>query len=135
MALTGLDIFKNLPKENCKECGLPTCLAFAMKVASGQAGLDECPRLSDEARAGLNEASAPPQRLVKIGAGPGAIELGQETVMFRHDEKFHHPTAVAMEIPKAKPYTWAVLIPIRGEISALSDAARIARPAWVRLRK
>ncbi len=101
MALTGLDIFKNLPKENCKECGLPTCLAFAMKVASGQAGLDECPRLSDEARAGLNEASAPPQRLVKIGAGPNAIELGQETVLFRHDEKFHHPTAIALEIPKA----------------------------------
>ena len=46
MALTGLDIFKKLPKENCKECGVPTCLAFAMKVASGQVGLDACPRLS-----------------------------------------------------------------------------------------
>ena len=101
MALTGLDIFKNLPKENCKECGLPTCLAFAMKVASGQAGLDECPRLSDEARAGLNEASAPPQRLVKIGPDPNVIELGQETVLFRHDEKFHHPAAIALKVPKA----------------------------------
>ncbi len=98
MALTGLDIYKNLPKENCKECGVPTCLAFAMKVAAGQAGLDECPRLSDEARALLSEASAPPQRLVRIGADPNPIEIGQETVMFRHDEKFHHPTAIALQM-------------------------------------
>jgi len=101
MALTGLDIYKRLPKENCKECGLPTCLAFAMKVASGQAGLDDCPRLSDEQRAELGDASAPPQRLVKIGADGQTIEVGQETVLFRHDEKFHHPTAVALRVSDA----------------------------------
>ena len=101
MALTGLDIFKKLPKENCKECGLPTCLAFAMKVAAGQMGLDECPRLSDEARAELGEASSPPQRLVKIGPDPEAIQIGQETVLFRHDEKFHHPPAVALTLSDA----------------------------------
>ena len=98
MALTGLDIYKQLPKENCKECGLPTCLAFAMKVAGGQAGLDECPRLDDAARGNLDEASAPPQRLVKLGPDPDPIEIGQETVLLRHDEKFHHPTAVALTL-------------------------------------
>ena len=98
MALTGLDIYKQLPKENCKECGFPTCLAFAMKVAGGQAGLDDCPRLSDESRSALGEASAPPQRLVKIGPDACAIEVGQETVLFRHDEKFHHPSAVALTV-------------------------------------
>ena len=98
MALTGLDIYKKLPKENCKECDLPTCLAFAMKVASGQAGLDQCPRLSDEARSELGEASAPPQRLVTIGTGDKAVEIGQETVMFRHEERFHHGSAVAMTL-------------------------------------
>ncbi len=101
MALTGLDIYKNLPKENCKECGIPTCLAFAMKVAAGQAGLDDCPRLTDEARTALSEASAPPQRLVEMGAEANAIEVGQETVLFRHDEKFHNPTAVAMKVSDA----------------------------------
>ena len=98
MALTGLQIYKHLPKENCKECGLPTCLAFAMKVAAGQAGLDACPRLSEEAQAQLSEASAPPQRLVHLGAGPHAMEIGQETVLFRHEEKFHHPTAIALRL-------------------------------------
>jgi len=101
MALKGLDIYKLLPKENCKECGLPTCLAFAMKVAAGQAGLDGCPRLSEEALAELGEASAPPQRLVKIGPDSHRLEIGQETVLFRHDERFHHPTGIAMEMTDA----------------------------------
>jgi acetyl-CoA decarbonylase/synthase complex subunit gamma len=98
MALKGLDIYKHLPKTNCKECGVPTCLAFAMKVAAGQAGLNDCPRLSDNARAALDEASAPPQRLVKIGADSHTIELGQETVLFRHEEKFYRPAAVALKL-------------------------------------
>ncbi|MBI5722610.1 MAG: acetyl-CoA decarbonylase/synthase complex subunit gamma [Planctomycetes bacterium] len=98
MALTGLDIYKKLPKTNCKECGLPTCLAFAMKVAAGQLMLDQCPKLSDSARGELSEASAPPQRLVKLGADGVAVEVGQETVLFRHEERFHHPAAVALTL-------------------------------------
>lgn len=98
MALTGLAIYKNLPKTNCKECGLPTCLAFAMKVASGQAGLDECPHLDDSARGALDEASAPPQKLLKIGDAEAAISIGQETVLYRHEEKFHHPCGIAVRV-------------------------------------
>jgi acetyl-CoA decarbonylase/synthase complex subunit gamma len=102
MALKGLDIYKHLPKTNCKECGVPTCLAFAMKVAAGQAGLNDCPRLSGDARSQLDEASAPPQRLVKIGVDPQTIELGQETVLFRHEEKFYRPPAVALKVSDTK---------------------------------
>ncbi len=98
MALTGLDISKNLPKTHCKDCGSPTCLAFAMKVAAKQVALDECPHLCDEARAALGEASAPPQRLVAIGSGDAAREIGQETVLFRHEETFYHPTVVAVSV-------------------------------------
>jgi len=101
MALTGLDIYKKLPKENCKECGVPTCLAFAMKVAAGQESLDKCPRLDEAAMGDLSDASAPPQRLIKIGGEANLIEIGQETVLYRHDEKFHHPTAVAMQLSDA----------------------------------
>jgi acetyl-CoA decarbonylase/synthase complex subunit gamma len=102
MALKGLDIYKLLPKTNCKECGVPTCLAFAMKVAAGQASLEQCTSLSSDARSQLDEASAPPQRLVKLGTGPRAIELGQETVLYRHEEKFHRPCAVALKVPDTK---------------------------------
>ena len=95
MGLSGLEIYKHLPKSNCKECGLPTCLAFAMKVAAKQASVDDCPRITEEAKNALGAASAPPQKLVTLGAGEHAIEVGQETVLFRHEETFHHATGIA----------------------------------------
>jgi len=94
-----MDIYKHLPKENCKECGLPTCLAFAMQVAAKQKALTDCPRLSEEAKAAFSEAASPPMKLVHIGPqGDGGFEIGQETVMFRHEEKFHHAPALAVKI-------------------------------------
>ncbi len=99
MALTGIQIFKLLPKTNCKECGVPTCLAFAMNLASGKAELDSCPYVSDESRAKLAEASAPPIRPVKIGKGVRAGATGGETVLYRHEKTFFNPTLLAATIP------------------------------------
>jgi acetyl-CoA decarbonylase/synthase, CODH/ACS complex subunit gamma len=98
MALTGLDIFKLLPKTNCGECGAPTCLAFAMKLAQGQAELASCPTVSDEAKAALSAAAAPPQRGVTIGSGDAAFTVGEETVLFRHDKTFVHPAAIGATV-------------------------------------
>ncbi len=95
MGLTGIQIFKLLPKTNCGECGVPTCLAFAMNLASGKAELDACPYVSDEAREQLAEASAPPIRPVSLGAGVRAFKTGGETVMFRHEKTFYNPTGLA----------------------------------------
>ena len=95
MALTGIQIFKLLPKTNCKECGVPTCLAFAMNLASGKAELDACPYVSDEARAQLAEASAPPIRPVAIGKGVRKCTTGGETVLYRHEKTFFNPTLFA----------------------------------------
>ena len=88
MALSGIDILKMLPKTNCQECGFPTCMAFAMKLAAGQAELDACPDVTDEAREKLEEASAPPIRPVVIGTGDNALKIGGETVIFRHEKTF-----------------------------------------------
>ena len=96
MALTGIQIFKLLPKTNCKECGVPTCLAFAMNLASGKAELDSCPYVSDEARAQLAEASAPPIRPVAIGKGVRAATAGGETVQYRHEKTFYNATLLAV---------------------------------------
>jgi acetyl-CoA decarbonylase/synthase complex subunit gamma len=95
MALTGIEIFKLLAKTNCKECGFPTCLAFAMALASGKAELDACPYVSDDVREKLAEASAPPIRPVKIGMKEGTKTVGGETVMFRHEKTFFNPTLIA----------------------------------------
>ena len=97
MALSGLDIFKLLPKTNCGDCNVPTCMAFAMKLAQKKADLSECPHASEEAKVTLGAASEPPIRLVKIG-GTNALEVGNETVMFRHEKTFFHPTGVAIEL-------------------------------------
>ncbi len=98
MGLTGIQIFKLLPKTNCGECGVPTCLAFAMNLAAGKAELDSCPYVSDEAKEQLAEASAPPIRPVSIGAGTRAFKVGGETVMFRHEKTFYNPTGLAAVI-------------------------------------
>ena len=82
MALKGLDIFKLSPKKNCKECGNPTCMAFCMKVAQGAVSIDKCPYFSDEAKAMLNEATAPAMKTITVGEH----KLGGETVLFRHEK-------------------------------------------------
>ena len=82
MALKGLDIFKISPKKNCKECGSPTCMAFCMKVAQGAVSIDKCPYFSDEAKAMLNEQTAPPMKTITVGEH----KLGGETVLFRHEK-------------------------------------------------
>jgi len=103
VGLTGLDIFKQLPKTNCGDCGVPTCLAFAMKLAQKQASLDQCPHVSEDAKAALAGASAPPIKLVAIGTGERKLEIGNETVLFRHEETFYHPTGIAVLVDAALP--------------------------------
>ena len=83
MALKGLDIFKLSPKKNCKECGSPTCMAFCMKVAQGAVPIDKCPYFSDDAKAMLNEQTAPPMKTITVG---NDLKLGGETVLFRHEK-------------------------------------------------
>jgi acetyl-CoA decarbonylase/synthase complex subunit gamma len=96
--LTGMDIFKLLPKTNCGECGVATCMAFAMKLAQKNAELSSCPYASDEAKKVIGAASEPPMRLVRIGSGDRQVQIGNETVMFRHDKTFVHQTAFAFLI-------------------------------------
>jgi acetyl-CoA decarbonylase/synthase complex subunit gamma len=135
MALTGIQIFKLLPKTNCKECGVPTCLAFAMNLASGKAELDACPYVSDEAREQLSEASAPPIRPVVLGAGVRKATTGGETVQYRHEKTFFNPTLIAGVVGsdisaadlEAKLKTWnafqyeRVGLNLRPELAAVKD--------------
>jgi len=94
--LTGLDIYKLLPKTNCGKCGSPTCLAFAMRLAQKKAALEECPDVSEEAKAILVAAAEPPIRTVILGEDENKVELGGETVLFRHDKTFYHPCGLGV---------------------------------------
>jgi len=135
MALTGIQIFKLLPKTNCKECGVPTCLAFAMNLASGKAELDSCPYVSAEAREKLAEASAPPILPVEIGKGVRKRTVGGETVLCRHEKTFFNSTAFAAMVGsdisaadlEKKLKTWNALqyervgLNLRPELVAVKD--------------
>ena len=99
MPIKGTDVAKKLPqRKGCKDCGFPTCFAFAMKLASGGATVDKCPYLSEEIRAELEDALAPPIKLVTVGSGEGALKIGNEEVIYRHEKTFVHPPGIAVLI-------------------------------------
>lgn len=103
MALKGAEIMKKLPKTNCKECGYATCFAYAMKLATGGAELEDCPYLDPQVRAELESSLAPPIKLVTIGIGANAFSIGEEEVMFRHQKTFFHETGIAILISDQEP--------------------------------
>ena len=103
MGLTGIQIFKLLPKTNCKECGVPTCLAFAMNLAAGKAELASCPDVSEEAKALLSEASAPAIRPLAVGVGENVMKIGGETVLFRHEKTFVNKPGFAILVSDTMP--------------------------------
>jgi acetyl-CoA decarbonylase/synthase complex subunit gamma len=103
MALSGIQIYKMLPQTNCKDCGFPTCLAFAMKLAAKQAELAKCPHVSDEAREKLAESAAPPVRLVTLSADEREVKSGNEIVLFRHEKTFFNPAGLFIRLYDDQP--------------------------------
>ena len=103
MALSGLQIYKLLPKTNCKDCGFPTCLAFAMKLAQKGVELSACPHVSEEAKQALAESARPPIRLVTVGTGERAFSVGNEVVLFRHEKTFYNPTSLVVRVRSSEP--------------------------------
>lgn len=103
MALTGLQIYKLLPQTNCKECGFPTCMALAMKLAAKQAELAACPYVSEQAKSQLEAAAAPPIRLVSLSSNGAKVAVGNETVLFRHEKTFFHAPGLFVRVRDSLP--------------------------------
>jgi acetyl-CoA decarbonylase/synthase complex subunit gamma len=99
MALSGIQIYKLLPQTNCKECGFPTCLAFAMKLAAKQVELSSCPYVSEDSKAQLAESAAPPIRLIALKSDGYEIKAGNEVVLFRHEKTFYNKPGLFVKIP------------------------------------
>jgi acetyl-CoA decarbonylase/synthase complex subunit gamma len=105
-------------------------MAFAMQVAAKQRGLTDCPHVSEEGKEALSDASAPPIRLVKIGPEGKSFEIGQETVMFRHEEKFHRPTGVAVRIPASLSDADAAALIERANKSVFPRVGKVLKVAF-----
>lgn len=102
MTLSGLTIFKYLPgglktkEANCKECGFSTCMAFAMKLAKGETTLEQCKHVSDELRELLEAQGSKHQKQLTFGTNDNQIKIGGETVLYRHEKTFLHPTTISI---------------------------------------
>ena len=119
MPLTALDIYKQLPKTNCGDCGFPTCLAFAMQLAQKRVSLEDCPHVTEDAESALGAASEPPIKLVTIGTPEDhQLQVGNETVLFRHEETFYHPPGVALQISDTQDDE-----ELRRELASLNEMA------------
>jgi acetyl-CoA decarbonylase/synthase complex subunit gamma len=103
MAITALDIYKLLPKTNCKKCGFPTCLAFAMSLAQGRVSLEKCPDIAEEGQATLSETTTPPVKTIYCGFKDRPLEIGGEEVLFRHEKTFHHTPLFAVTLSDTLP--------------------------------
>lgn len=102
--LSGLQIFKYLPaakkltEGNCKKCSCPTCMAFALKLAKGQAEIELCPYAPDDLKEIFVQSMKKPQKEVHLGAGKHKVLVGGENVLYRHDKTFINKTAIAVVI-------------------------------------
>ncbi len=98
MAISGIQIYKLLPKTNCKDCEFPTCMAFALKLAAKQVELAACPHISEEAKSELAASSEPPVRLVTLKSNGHEIKVGNEVVMFRHEKTFYNKPGIFFRV-------------------------------------
>ena len=73
-------------------------MAFSREVAQGAIKIEQCPHMSEDALASLSEATAPPMKTIKIGAGAEELTLGGETVLFRHEKTFVNKSRYAVEL-------------------------------------
>ncbi len=103
MALTGIQIYKLLPQTNCKACGFPTCLAFAMKLAAKQVELSACPYVTEESEKQLAESAAPPIRLISLKSDGYEVKAGNEVCMFRHEKTFYNKPGIFLRLKASDP--------------------------------
>lgn len=106
--LSGLQVFKylpaakKLPQGNCKKCGAPTCMAFALKLAKNQTQIELCPYAPDELKEIFTESMKKPQEEVLLGHKKQVL-IGGENVLFRHDKTFVNKTAIAIVLDVSTP--------------------------------
>ena len=100
--LSPIDIYKLLPKINCKECGQENCMAFATKIVNREVNIDSCkPLLKKEyekAYLALKDILKPAVKEVVVGVGEKAKKLGGKLVMYRHEFTYFNPTAIAIDV-------------------------------------
>lgn len=101
-AISPIDVYRILPRTNCKECGEENCMAFATRLVNREVTLDKCSPLFQEknrpAFDKLWQLLKPPVREVVIGSGDRAKKVGGKLVMYRHEFTYVNPTVIAIDV-------------------------------------
>jgi len=102
-----IDVYRLLPRTNCKECGEKNCMAFATKLVSRDIVLEMCPPLLgkeyEEAYRALWKLLKPPVKEIIIGKGDSAVKIGGQYVMHRYELTYFNPTAIAIDVTDELP--------------------------------
>jgi len=98
MRATLTEVYKLLPKKNCGECGVATCMAFASLLIAKETSIDKCPELKGKKKQKLIELLAPPIKAVVIGSGDNTLVIGGKEVMYRHELRYDNPTGIAIDL-------------------------------------
>src|SRR3989304_3385606 len=105
--LSPIDVYKLLPRTNCKECGEENCMAFATKIVNREVQVDQCPPLlkkeNEKAYKQLKDMLNPAVKEVVVGVGDKAVKLGGKLVMYRHEFTYFNPTAIAIDVTDEMP--------------------------------
>ena len=105
--LSPIDVYKLLPKTNCKECGQDNCMAFATKIVNREIEIDSCkPLLKPENAknyAKLKDLLKPAVKEITVGVGDKAKKIGGKLVMYRHEFTYKNPTAIAIDVTDEMP--------------------------------
>ena len=105
--LSPIDVYKLLPKTNCKECGEENCLAFATKLVNREVTLEKCKpllaKMQEKAYRQLKEMLKPAIKEVVVGVGDKVAKIGGKLVMYRHEFTYTNPTAIALDVTDEMP--------------------------------
>ena len=126
--LSGLQIFKYLPAAkkaehtNCKECGCPTCMAFALKLAKHNIDIEKCHYVPEDLKNIYEQTSKEPQKTVEING----LKIGGENVLYRHEKTFINQCAISIIIDLAKPNWQETLKQVKSfEITRINEHLKI----------
>ncbi|HJW98281.1 MAG TPA: acetyl-CoA decarbonylase/synthase complex subunit gamma [Candidatus Bathyarchaeia archaeon] len=100
--LSPIDVYKLLPRTNCKECGEENCMAFATKLVNREVTIEKCPPLLtkefEKSYRQLKEMLKPAVKEVVVGVGDRSVKIGGKLVMYRHEFTYSNLTPIAIDV-------------------------------------
>lgn len=100
---TPIQIYQLLPKTNCGKCGEANCMAFAVRLASLEARVEDCSPIIEEEKyresyEKLRGLLLPPVKEVVLKSPKRVVKIGGKYVLYRHEMRYHNPTAIAIDV-------------------------------------